>query len=294
MRIHEVCGQCGLTRKAVEYYERQGLLLPASDENGYRNYSDGDAQVLTQISALRKLGLSVADIKAVLFGADRIAVLNKCRKRLVQDIRKSSDRLDCLEYLCRKPDDIDGAALLIARKLDGGASIADRLALAFPGAFGKLLRCHFGRFLSGTPDTTEKAAAYDAAVAYLDGLEDAEFPADLETLLDDALRLQDDAIRGLDDGMVAGVADFDGFMRDNREAIERYLEYRRSQEYLASPAHRMKELLKTYFSNSGYYHVFIPNMKILSDSYREYSEKLEAANAKFLLQYPDAADALGQ
>ena len=28
MLIKEVCKECGLTRKAVEYYEKQGLIQP--------------------------------------------------------------------------------------------------------------------------------------------------------------------------------------------------------------------------------------------------------------------------
>jgi hypothetical protein len=37
---------------------------------------------------------------------------------------------------------------------------------------------------------------------------------------------------------------------------------------------------------SGYYDIFIENLKILSDSYREYFEKLQAANKVFVNKYP--------
>ena len=66
MLINEVCKECSLTKKAVEYYIEQGLIFPTIQENGYRCFSDEDAECLKKISVLRDLGLSVADIRLVL------------------------------------------------------------------------------------------------------------------------------------------------------------------------------------------------------------------------------------
>jgi hypothetical protein len=38
--------------------------------------------------------------------------------------------------------------------------------------------------------------------------------------------------------------------------------------------------MKEFYESSGYYDVFIPNMKILSKSYKEFSEKLVMLNDK--------------
>ena len=35
MLINEVCKECNLTKKAVEYYTEQGLIQPRIKENGY-------------------------------------------------------------------------------------------------------------------------------------------------------------------------------------------------------------------------------------------------------------------
>lgn len=35
MLINEVCKECNLTKKAVEYYTEQGLIQPRITENGY-------------------------------------------------------------------------------------------------------------------------------------------------------------------------------------------------------------------------------------------------------------------
>ena len=66
MLINEVCKECNLTKKAIEYYGEQGLINPTVKENGYRYFSDTDVSKLKRISILRGLGLSVSDIRAVL------------------------------------------------------------------------------------------------------------------------------------------------------------------------------------------------------------------------------------
>ena len=42
MLINEVCRECNLTKKAVEYYTEQGLIRPDITENGYRRFSDAE------------------------------------------------------------------------------------------------------------------------------------------------------------------------------------------------------------------------------------------------------------
>lgn len=42
MLVNAVCKECGLTKKAVEYYIEQGLVAPSVQENGYRDFSEAD------------------------------------------------------------------------------------------------------------------------------------------------------------------------------------------------------------------------------------------------------------
>ena len=60
MLINEVCKRCGLTKKAIEYHEEQGLTRPQIMENGYRVFSEDDAIRLNKIAVLRGLGISVS------------------------------------------------------------------------------------------------------------------------------------------------------------------------------------------------------------------------------------------
>lgn len=84
MLLNEVCRECSLTQKTIEYYIEQGLVAPAIQENGYRCFSDEDIAVLKKVSVLRTLGLSVADIHDVLSNKDAAALNEVYHKKSVQ------------------------------------------------------------------------------------------------------------------------------------------------------------------------------------------------------------------
>lgn len=66
MTINEIAKEINVTKRAIKYYEEQGLLHVSKDSNGYRNYSDKDVETLRMISVYRKLGISISDIKNLL------------------------------------------------------------------------------------------------------------------------------------------------------------------------------------------------------------------------------------
>ena len=63
-----IIGKVG--RKALRLYHEEGLLVPASvnGENGYHYYDESQLAVLEKIKCLRKIGLSLYEIKQVLDG----------------------------------------------------------------------------------------------------------------------------------------------------------------------------------------------------------------------------------
>lgn len=63
----EIQNKTGLTRKAIEYYEERKIIKPKRSENGYRDYSEKDLEVLIKVSLYRKLGMSVPEIEKVIF-----------------------------------------------------------------------------------------------------------------------------------------------------------------------------------------------------------------------------------
>ncbi len=70
MRIQELEQRTGLDRATIRYYEREGLILPQREENGYRDYTNEDAVQLERINLLRQLGMSIDKIRSLQKGSD--------------------------------------------------------------------------------------------------------------------------------------------------------------------------------------------------------------------------------
>ena len=45
MKIQEVCQQLNTTKKAIYYYEKQGLIKVTKQENGYRDFTEDDNKI---------------------------------------------------------------------------------------------------------------------------------------------------------------------------------------------------------------------------------------------------------
>lgn len=59
MRLGDAAKSTDLSKRAIKYYEEKGLLQVKKDENGYRNYTENDIQILKRISLYRKLGIGL-------------------------------------------------------------------------------------------------------------------------------------------------------------------------------------------------------------------------------------------
>lgn len=68
MKTNELEKEIGLSKYTIRYYEKEGLIQPKREENGYRDYDDETVQKLKIIKFLRNLQISVDDIKAILDG----------------------------------------------------------------------------------------------------------------------------------------------------------------------------------------------------------------------------------
>lgn len=64
----EAAQQLGVSGKALRLYEQHGLLAPGRTAAGYRQYGVQDMARAGEVVALRKLGLSLAQVKSVLGG----------------------------------------------------------------------------------------------------------------------------------------------------------------------------------------------------------------------------------
>ena len=110
MRIKEVEQRTGLTAKAIRLYESKGLLTPAREtENDYRDYTEEDVARLKTIAILRKLDLSVAEIKEWTDGQSGLSdLLHRVSARGMLETEKADDRVklsvELLEILKEEPD----------------------------------------------------------------------------------------------------------------------------------------------------------------------------------------------
>ena len=68
MTIKQLEQELEIPRATIRFYEKERLIAPKRSDNSYREYSDEDVAVLKKVIILRKIGLSVADIKMVLDG----------------------------------------------------------------------------------------------------------------------------------------------------------------------------------------------------------------------------------
>ena len=68
MKIKQVEELVDITGKNIRFYESKGLLNPGRADNGYREYDLNDVKRLKEIKLLRKIGISVEDIKLILEG----------------------------------------------------------------------------------------------------------------------------------------------------------------------------------------------------------------------------------
>lgn len=278
MLIHEVCKTCRLTKKAVEYYIAQGLIRPAMMENGYRDFSQADAERLEKISILRQLGLSVTDIRKIWNDPGGTALHDISRSKDLE-IEDRKLRQELTEKLAQDGDWEYVRVQLEA--LEKKKTILQKMLDAFPGYYGKYIALHFAPYLNGPITTDEQQEAFETIVRYLDGV-DFVLPEDLQAYVDEAAGNYDSRLLGeITASLEKAIQDPARYIADNRETLSLYNAVKKTASYGHGPAYRLQESLRTFCEESGYNDVFIPAMQRLSDTYRAYHAALEKADKVF-------------
>ena len=99
MKINELEDLLGVSKATVRYYEDQGLVTPQRSENGYREYSDEDVQLFQKIIVLRKLGLSMTELRDLIDGK---AELDDVLSYNIEKLRTRQDEIASAIELCGK------------------------------------------------------------------------------------------------------------------------------------------------------------------------------------------------
>lgn len=97
MKINQVEKLIGLPKHTIMYYEKEGLVNPRRDENGYRHFDKVDIQTLQFIMQLRDMQLTIDEIKEIMNGE--------------LSIREAINAKE--EFLTRKIDELEASKKLI-------------------------------------------------------------------------------------------------------------------------------------------------------------------------------------
>ena len=275
MTINEVAKELNITKRAIKFYEEKGLLIVAKGKNGYRNYSDGDLEILRMISLYRRLGISILDIQKLLEKEDMsllVSILENKEKEL---------RTKTAEYEELKSFVLTGKIDNLYEEIQY-ETIGDAIKEAVPGFYGYYFLNHFQPYLQGRIETSEQKEAYETICAFWDNTE-IKIPIVMRLFSWISYRLRPEV------SAETMVTKMDAQMKLYLEPSEE--QYEKLKKNVLD-GYRIKRLMRfhpTYVSqrkfmkelqNKGYNDIFITNMKILSPDYKKYHDALTAMNQR--------------
>ncbi|MPQ31345.1 MerR family transcriptional regulator [Clostridium estertheticum] len=185
MNIKVVSEKTGLTKRAIKYYESEGLISPLkNNDNNYREYTDNDIVKLNLIGALRIIDIPICEIKRLVSGdkglqdimndtlvkvTETINNLEKTKLILSNLINKETkDYYSVGEQVIRLKETLE---LSLAEKKE---FVSNSLIRIFPGNFGEIFVSSFKPFLNITIDNNEKKEAWLRLVEVLDNLDELD------------------------------------------------------------------------------------------------------------------------
>lgn len=285
MLINETAKQCNLTKKAIGYYLEQGLIVPAVLENGYRDFSEQDVEILKQIALYRKLDLSISEIRCILADSNHLKsiidrkTLELEEQKVKQSILQKLYNGEKIEDLEQEINDINSRSIIIKKLLE-----------LFPSYYGKFISLNFARYLTGKIETAEQMQAFNEIIEFFDNAPEIDIPKDLQEYLDQYLEEYSsedgiDKINSIIQGKEKAFENIDEFVEQNKKILEEYKKYKETDEFKNSPANRFAMLMKDFCSSNGYYDRFIPAMRKLSPLYNQYYEQMLKADKLFIEKY---------
>lgn len=278
MLRNEVQDKTNLSRKAIEYYEEKGLIHPIKLENGYRDYSDEDVEVLKKISLLRNLGLSISEIALY---------LDSKEEALASILRRKEHELDICEKrknvlkLIVKGESVDFINEELAI-IEAQETIYDKLIRIFPGYFGQIIFSSYKIFLNESLNKDEEAA-FNEYIKFLDSLPNFELSKEEKDYIE-AISSSFD-MKTLDDlnkEKLIAIENSKTWLEENEDYIKAYKEYKNTDEYKNGLMKSIQDKLKKFMQENNYYEKAIPLIRKFSKSYDAYYEKLLKANEEYL------------
>ena len=102
MTIKEVEELSNMTRANIRFYEKEGLITPQRDSNGYRNYTEQDVDILKRIRLLRTVHLGLEEIRSLSEKESELTDVLLIHLRTLKKEQKDLEQSKAIcEQLCR-------------------------------------------------------------------------------------------------------------------------------------------------------------------------------------------------
>ena len=274
----EIQKETGLTRKAIEYYEDKGLIHPQKSENGYRDYSTKDLEILKKVSIFRKLEMSISDIyQCILSGGDSLSTVLRGKQH---QLNLDEKRKVILEMIVKgESNELINEKVSI---LEVEETIYEKLEIAFPGYFGQMLFAAYQPFLN-EPLENDGMDSFYKYIDYLDRLPAFELTEEEKKYIEKISSSFDmKTLKDINQAKLDAIEGLENWMRDNEDSISQYESYKNSEEYQNSLMKQIQDKLKNFMKENGYYEIAIPLIRKFSKSYDNYYKKLLKANEQYI------------
>lgn len=275
MQINEVTQQVDLSKRAIKYYEEQGLLTVKKDSNGYRNYTEENLTTLKEIAVYRKLGINISDIKQLLKSKD-IQLLETIYKQKASDLHVQQKQLEALRSYIQ-----DHNVDRIYESVDY-QTIAQALQDMIPGFYGYYFMNHFMPYLQIPITTKEQRIAYENIIQFWDNTT-IRIPFFMKLMNFIFYRFTPKA--SMEQMVFRMESQIQQYLNPSEEEYKklkeqtiRNVKLKNSLFYKYHPIFISQRRFMKQLQKQGYNDIFIPNMIALSPKYKEYHDALMNIN----------------
>ena len=276
MMLNEVIKQVDLSKRAIKFYEEQGLLQVNRDENGYRNFTQQDVKILKEISVYRKLGISLSDIKKLLKDQNQNK-LKEILKKKEANLEQSRQEVTALKTFMETQN---VEALYQSIQYD---TIAQAIQDAVPGFYGFYFLNHFLPYLQIKMESKEQKEAYDRILNFWDNTE-IQLPFVMKLTGWIMYRMPKPSMKEMADKLDHTLKMYLNPTPEEYEKLKKQVssgvKLKNSFLYKYSISGFAQRKFMRELQNKGYNDIFIPSMMELSPTYKEYHDALERINAR--------------
>ncbi|CVI68602.1 HTH-type transcriptional regulator CueR [Clostridiales bacterium CHKCI001] len=275
MQINEVTQQVDLSKRAIKYYEEQGLLTVKKDSNGYRNYTEKNLTTLKEIAVYRKLGINISDIKQLLKSKDT-QLLETIYEQKASDLHVQQEQLEALHSYIQ-----DHNVDRIYESVDY-QTIAQALQDMIPGFYGYYFMNHFMPYLQIPITTKEQQIAYENIIQFWDNTT-IRIPLFMKLMNFIFYRFTPKAsmeqmVSRMESQIQQYLNPSEEEYKKLKEQTLRNVKLKNSLFYKYHPVFSSQRKFMKQLQKQGYNDIFIPNMIALSPKYKEYHDALMHIN----------------